>query len=187
VFDGRHGLRSVEGGHHPGWGTANRIVPLGDSYLELVAVVDEREAATSRFGSWIAASASPTGRIVGWAVRPDDLDATAARHGLRIDAGSRTTPAGERVTWRLAGTDEATSRGWLPFFIEWGDLATFPGTSAAPAAAIRHVEIEGDERELSDWLGDHSLPLVTRAGTRGVTRIVLEGTAGQVVIEEAET
>ncbi len=27
----RYGLASVPGGRHPGWGTANRIVPLGSS------------------------------------------------------------------------------------------------------------------------------------------------------------
>ena len=52
----RHGLASVEGGRHPGWGTANRIVPLGDTYLELIAVVDEAEAAESPFGRWVAAA-----------------------------------------------------------------------------------------------------------------------------------
>ena len=38
--EARIGLASVEGGRHRDWGTANRIVPLGSSYLELVAVVD---------------------------------------------------------------------------------------------------------------------------------------------------
>src|SRR5437764_15398189 len=41
----RHGLASVPGGRHPGWGTANRIIPLGPSYLELLAVADAAEAA----------------------------------------------------------------------------------------------------------------------------------------------
>ena len=44
-IEARYGLASVEGGRHPGWGTANRIVPLGETYLELIAVVDEAEAA----------------------------------------------------------------------------------------------------------------------------------------------
>src|SRR5262245_53549604 len=39
-----HGLASLPGGRHPGHGTGNRIVPLGDSYLELMGVVDEVEA-----------------------------------------------------------------------------------------------------------------------------------------------
>jgi Glyoxalase-like domain len=40
-LDDRYGLTNVPGGRHPRWSTANRIVPLGDTYLELVAVVHE--------------------------------------------------------------------------------------------------------------------------------------------------
>ena len=52
----RYGLMSVEGGHHPAWGTANRIVPLGDSYLELIAVVDEAKAGQNAIGRWVASA-----------------------------------------------------------------------------------------------------------------------------------
>ena len=46
----RYGLAAVPGGMHPTWGTANRIVPLGDEYLELVHVVDPEVAAANDFG-----------------------------------------------------------------------------------------------------------------------------------------
>ena len=45
----RIGLSSVEGGRHRDWGTANRIVPLGSSYLELVAVVDRASRRREQF------------------------------------------------------------------------------------------------------------------------------------------
>jgi Glyoxalase-like domain len=73
----RHGLASVEGGRHAGLGTANRIVPLGDTYLELVAVVDEAEARASAFGSWVAGGEIP--RLLGWCVQTDSLDQVANR------------------------------------------------------------------------------------------------------------
>ena len=60
-----HGLASIEGGRHPSWGTANRIVPLGDSYLELIAVVDAAKAAESAFGRWVASGISTLGRSAG--------------------------------------------------------------------------------------------------------------------------
>ena len=58
-FETRHRLSSVEGGRHLAWGTANRIVPLGSSYIELIAVVDEAVAGDSAFGRWVAGGASP--------------------------------------------------------------------------------------------------------------------------------
>ncbi len=106
-FEVEHGLASIEGGRHPGWGTANRIVPLGRSYLELVAIVDEDEAAESDFGHWVAAVDAESGsRPFGWAVRTNDLNEVAQRLGLNIEGGSRVTPEGEEVRWRAAGLEQ---------------------------------------------------------------------------------
>lgn len=43
-FREKLGLDSVAGGLHERWGTANRIVALGEEYVELVAAID-RDAA----------------------------------------------------------------------------------------------------------------------------------------------
>jgi hypothetical protein len=52
-FEARYGLTTIEGGRHPGWGTANRLIPLGAAYLELVTVVDQAEATKCGFGRWV--------------------------------------------------------------------------------------------------------------------------------------
>ena len=67
-IEARYGLTSVEGGRHPGWGTAKRIVPLGEIYLELVTVIDEAEAAQSPFGGSVADTHPALARPLGWAV-----------------------------------------------------------------------------------------------------------------------
>jgi hypothetical protein len=174
------GLESYEGGRHPAWGTANWIVPLGTSYLELIRVVDERKASGSDFGSWVSASSS--GTLVGWAVRPGSLEATARRLGLEIGEGSRAGPSGERIEWRTAGITEAVCRPWLPFFIEWRDPAAHPGRTRSPGAVIERVEIEGDRAELDRWLGEHQLPLAASDGTTGLTAIDLRGPRGTATI-----
>jgi hypothetical protein len=172
----RFGVASVEGGRHPGWGTANRIVPLGTSYLELIAVVDPAEAAASPLGTWVSAASGGDPQLLGWAVRPADLDAVTARHGLTIAPGSRQAPGGELLSWRSAGLERAIAEPCLPFFIEWSAGTRFPGLAADPRGiAIRELGLTGDEQRLADWLGSHELPIVVRPGPPAVERLELAG------------
>jgi len=175
----------VAGGQHPGWGTENRIVPLGDSYLELIAVVDERAASGSALGRWVGSAATSSGRPIGWAVRPDDLDATVARLGLQPTAGVRARPDGELVRWRAAGVEEAVTQPGAPFFIEWAPRTPFPGAADEPAAAVTRLDIETQPERLSAWLGEHALPIRVSAGEGGLKRGVLEAATGEIVLENA--
>ena len=182
LFEERHGLVSQEGGRHPAWGTANRIVPLGSAYLELIAVVDEEIAAATSVGRWVGSAATAEGSPLGWVVRPDDLTVTAARLGLGVHEGSRATPSGEIVRWRSAGMEVAVEEPALPFFIEWE--SAFPGSTASPNPhSITRLELSGDDGKLAEWLGDHDLPIEVRPGDPGPTAIVLTGPAGEVVLE----
>ena len=178
-----HGLLSVEGGRHPGWGTANRIVPLGAAYLELVAVVDPIEAEESAFGRWVAGARST---LLGWAVRTDELDAVAERLGLPVVAGSRTTPAGDELHWRTAGFEHAAAEPSLPFFIAWGPGSPHPGDVqvAHPAGDVRlaRLEVGGDPARLEGWLGPHELALTIHPGAPVLERVVLEAGAGELLL-----
>jgi hypothetical protein len=185
-LEARHGLASVEGGRHPGWGTANRIVPLGETFVELIAVVDDAEAAESAFGSWVAAAATPAGAPLGWAVRTEDLDEVGGRLGLTAAAKSRKDARGRTLRWRVAGIEQAAAEPCLPFFLEWGDGTPFPGRAPGEHAAgpirIASLELTGDEGRLAGWLGGQGLPVSVRAGAPGVARIVLTGSAGEFVL-----
>jgi Glyoxalase-like domain len=183
-FEARYGLVSVEGGRHAGWGTANRIVPLGETYLELVAVVDQKEAEQSAFGRWVAAA--PPGAPLGWAVRTDDLDAVVARLGLSIGSGARRTSTGELLRWRIAGVEQSMIEPALPFFIEWASETRFPGAIgvAHPAApkGITELIIEADHDRLASWLGRRALPLTVRPGGCCVSGVVLSTQTGEVIV-----
>lgn len=183
----RYGLISVEGGQHPGWGTANRIVPVGDAYLELIAVVDERVAERSAFGRWVAGAHAPICGPIGWAVRPRSLDEVAERLGLAVDDGARTTPSGEVLTWRLAGVDCAVAEPLLPFFIEWGVNTRHPSRADAEdsndAVEIIRLELTGDADRLRAWLDDDACPVVLDPGPSGVRKVVLSTPSGEVCID----
>jgi Glyoxalase-like domain len=179
----RYGLASVEGGRHPAWGTANRIVPLGDSYLELVAVVDDETAGRAAFGQWIAA-ATP-GRVLGWAVRTDSIDAIARKLGQPVLPGSRTTPSGAVISWRSVGVDIAARERGLPFFIEWGDGVPLPGSTAVGhrdgPVTLKLLSVAADQGRLAEWLGDHDLPIAV-TGLSGTSAVTLTGGRGDFTI-----
>ncbi len=131
-FSDEFGLGSVVGGRHPGWGTANRIVPLGQDYVELVGVVDCSEAAASDFGRPVMEAVASGDRLVGWVVATDDLQSIASRLSLEVVRGSRTRPNGSTLSWRLAGVARSLATGALPSFIQWdGPAELHPGAAAA--------------------------------------------------------
>ena len=183
-FEGRYGLVSVEGGRHADWGTANRIVPLGDSYLELIAVVDPAEASQSALGRWIANARA--GRPLGWAVRTDDLDAVAGRLGLNIGSGSRLTATGDLLSWRSAGIERAMTEPGLPFFIEWAAGSRLPGRvdveHPAAATGIKELIVAGEPKRLSSWLDSRRLPLTLADEGSGVIGVVLSTRSGEIVV-----
>ena len=118
-FRQAYGLDSVAGGRHERWGTANRIVPLGDQYLELVATVDPSRAGTSGFGHDVLERAAAGGGWLTLAVATDELDTIANRLGVAVDAGERTLPDGRVLRWRMAALDAERREPWMPFFLEW--------------------------------------------------------------------
>jgi hypothetical protein len=121
------GLVVVAGGLHDGVGTRNLIVPLGDGYLEIVAIVDEELAAGTPFGRLIRSrvgNQAPCGAL--WASPvsdsfqpPESLSAQVLRR--------------EGVCVELFGVDEVVDSPHLPFLIRRGDAQSRPG-ALAPSA-----------------------------------------------------
>ncbi|MGH8945578.1 MAG: VOC family protein [Acidimicrobiia bacterium] len=163
-----YGFVSHAGGRHPGHGTANRIVPLGESYLELVAVVDPIETAGSLFGSWVDANATNPPRPHALCLRTDDLDGVCERLGLEPVVMSRETPDGSPLRWRLAGFEQVLTES-LPFFIEWQvPDDRLPGRmEPGNDAHIDEVIVTGDPDRLQSWVAD-ATGVTIEAGSPGI-------------------
>jgi hypothetical protein len=186
-FYDEFGLASVDGGRHPGWGTANRIVPLGNAYLELIAVVDPEEAGSSDLGLAVTNATATGDRLVGWAVATNDLEAVAQRLGLDVVGGSRTRPDGTTLSWRLVGIERALETGALPLFIEWDcPPELHPGrTSVAhrvKPAGITSVEVTAEEESLRRWLGDFDFELRITNGTPKLSAIAIGADEGELLL-----
>jgi hypothetical protein len=181
------GLASVPGGIHPAWGTGNRIVPLGGSYVELLAVVDAPRAAEAAFGTLIGDLTASGDRFFALCLGTDDLDTVAERLGVAVTDGSRLLPDGRTLRWRSAGLDLTMEDRSLPFFIDWQvpeDL--HPGRAVAPhrisPTGISWVEMAGEQAVVRSWLGDDEVPLRFGAGPNGPTAVGISTAGGGDVV-----
>lgn len=185
----REGLASVPGGRHEGWGTANRIVPLGESYLELITVVDVDEAEQSGFGRAVRRALTEDHPLVGWVVATDDIHGIAKRLDLEVEEKSREAGDGSTLSWRLAGLDRAIKTGALPFLVQWD----VPPERHPGAADVRHeadprgiawVEVSTDEPdEVREWLGAAGdLSLRITEGAPALAAVAIETGGGEIVL-----
>jgi hypothetical protein len=178
LLQAEHGLATVPGGRHPDFGTSNRVFPMAEQYLELVAVTDPERAARHPFGRAVAAQARP-GEVSALAVclKTPDLEAVAARLRLPIESGHRTSPEGKRISWRTVGLAEACSSSRLPFFIDWDSRSLHPSHLAADdrtrSARFTLVEVGGDHEQVAGWVGAPVSNLVVTGGGPGIQRVTI--------------
>lgn len=137
-FAERYGVRPALGGRHEDKGTRNYLVGLGGSaYLEIIGSDPESDVPPGWFG--IATLTEP--KLVTWAVRPADFDATVAgAHAAGYDPGdvesmSRLTPDGSVLAWRLTRRYPLPHDGLVPFLIDWG-TTVHPTTSGLPEVEL---------------------------------------------------
>ena len=119
------GVKAIPGGQHPGGGTRNALIRLGDqTYLEIIGPDPEqpKPPGPRRFG--IDELRSP--RLVTWAAKGSDLEAIVQKAKSnrvelgQVQAGSRRRPDGVLLAWRLTVSPSLTADGIIPFFIDWG-------------------------------------------------------------------
>lgn len=180
-----HGLASYDGGRHPEYGTANRIIPLGSSYIEIMGIADEAAAQANPLGQTVLAATEAGERWLLACVRPADIDATAARIGSVVVPGHRTRPDGRTVSWRLAGLEIALDEH-LPFFIAWTDLEATPGRETLehrlPYRSIDRVVLGGNSARIDEHLSvDKPTGVTVGIGEAGVQSVSLSIEGGDSV------
>jgi catechol 2,3-dioxygenase-like lactoylglutathione lyase family enzyme len=126
------GVRAAFGGVHPGRGTRNALLSLGERhYLEIIAPDPQQPGAPDHYG--LLKLTEP--RLVGWAAHPGDLNELATRlrnANIPFDGpnpGSRKRPDGRLLQWKTLNLKDDHS-GLLPFFIEWSADTVHPSVDA---------------------------------------------------------
>lgn len=142
------GFNVLPGGVHAGRGTHNAVAWNGIEYIELLAIRDVAEyRAVSTSGGEFETFIAAGGGIRSIALASDDLDADVAgmrSRGIAIGdpvAGSRRTPDGLELRWKLAMP--APANGLPVFFIQH----LTPLAQRRPVAAgAHHNAVTGLER-----------------------------------------
>jgi hypothetical protein len=181
----RTGVRAAFGGIHPGRGTRNALLSLGERrYLEIMAP-DPAQQVTPQI-SRLSELKDP--RIVGWAAHPGDLEKFSAHlsqaaipfEGPR--AGSRQRPDGKILHWKtLALKDD--QGGLLPFFIEWSADSLHPSADAPKGCTLSHFgAVTPKPDDLIKIAGLLRLDMPISAGDKNALHAVIIGPKGELAV-----
>src|SRR4051812_1931223 len=130
--EAKTGVKAAFGGVHPGRGSRNALLKLGERrYLEILAPDPAQDRSADVRGLYKVESP----RLLEWAAHVDDLDpiirAIEAAHieAKPIFPGSRKRPDGKLLRWRSLNLKD-TRGGVLPFFIEWSADSAHPASDS---------------------------------------------------------
>ena len=116
------GVPLAGGGKHPHMGTHNRLLSLGDLYLEVIAI--DPAAPKPGHARWFDLDGfSGPPRLTNWVCRTEDLDAALA--AAPRDTGTATDLARGDYRWRFAipATGRLPFDDCFPALIQWqGEL-----------------------------------------------------------------
>ena len=152
------GVTPAIGGSHPGFGTRNSLLSLGDTYLEVISP-DPAQSLEGNRGGLIASLAAPG--LMTFAVRTTSLaayEASAKRAGI-VTRGpvkmGRTRPDGLRLDWECLYVEDHVFGEAIPFAIDWKGS---PHPSHSAPAGCRLVDLQvllpGDASRGLPGIGD---------------------------------
>lgn len=151
-FESAVGVRPAIGGAHPGMGTHNALVSMGDSYIELIAPDPGQPDHDGPRPFGVSSDSEPA--LVTFAVRPDRGETIESMADAMRSAGhdpgdaidmSRATTEGEILHWRLT-FPTMTADGFIPFLIDWGDT---PHPTMSAPGGVTLTEFGGSTTEHS--------------------------------------
>jgi hypothetical protein len=143
----RTGVKPAIGGVHPGRGTRNALLSLGDGkYLEVIA--PDPAQTTYTFQIDVRALTEP--KLITWAAGATDIEAVARRAktaGYQVFGpmdGSRARPDGTKLAWRTLGIANGFAAGGIepiPFFIQWSSGTVHPSVDSPKGCALRELRM----------------------------------------------
>jgi hypothetical protein len=179
------GVRAAFGGVHPGRGTQNALLSLGERrYLEIIAPDPAQPSVKNPLASNLYSLKEPC--LVGWAAHPGNITAFAEKlraAGIQFEGptpGSRKRPDGQLLKWQTLML-AATESGLLPFFIEWSQDSVHPSVDAPKGCELFSFVAEIPEPEkFAARLKTLGLDLSVKKGQQTRLCAVISGPKGNL-------
>ena len=180
------GVRAAFGGVHPGRGTRNALLALGERhYLEIIAPDPSQNGVASRFGD-LQSLVEP--RLIGWAAHPANISALAKHlHDAGIaysgpTPGSRQRPDGRMLHWETL--DLADNRhGLLPFFIQWSPDSPHPSIDTPKGCRLAQFNaFTPNPEELTSLFRQLQLDVEVDRGEKAQLQAQIQGPRGTLQI-----
>lgn len=171
--EARLGVTLDAGGVHERFGTHNRLLRLGDVYLEVIAPDPGAVVTGARWFGLDLWQGPP--RVANWIVRCRDLDGALRR--APDGAGRPVDLHRGDLRWRIAVPDDGSLPygGGYPTLIEWGDAHPIAHLADRGCRLrrliVRHPEADAISARLEGHLQDHRLCILPDARTELVALI----------------
>jgi hypothetical protein len=186
----RTGVRAAFGGVHPGRGTRNALLALGERrYLEIIAPdpkQDRIEPFAQKQVAHLKQLASP--HLIGWAAHPGDLEKFSVRlrkANIPFDgprAGSRQRPDGKLLQWKTLNLKD-DKEGMLPFFIEWSSDSLHPSEDAPKGCRLTYFGgLTPNTDELTKIANLLQLDLSLSRGDQPALKATIVGPKGELQV-----
>lgn len=174
------------GGRHPGWGTRNRILPLGSrTYLEVIGPDEAQAGASERPILDVDRLTEP--RLAWWAVRPFLMPLTCGEFETvgfvpgEVVTGRRTLDDGSELVWQITDPRVRLVDGLLPLIIDW-EGAAHPGAGSSGVELTTFRLEHPDHAALNDVFPDLGLPGVQPGDVPALVATFRGPTGAEVVL-----
>lgn len=163
------GVEAALGGQHPGFGTRNALISLGEGrYLEIVGPdPDQPDPEGPRLFGVDDLEAT---RLVTWVAKGRELERLVSRAGRygcglgSVHSGGRNQPDGEVLAWMVTDPFMPREGGVVPFFIDWGET---PHPSEIAPVGCELVDLRAEHPDVGrvrDMLNGLELDLQVESG-----------------------
>jgi Glyoxalase-like domain len=181
------GVTPKFGGVHPGRGTQNALVSLGDGhYLEILAPVTAGASDDPR-------TRYPDLTPAGWAIGTRDIQRVVAQMGsagFHVQGpvpGSRRTPDSTLLQWRTASTTDLQA-SYAPFIIEWQASTTHPSRSSPNGCRLAALELSDPKPEqLRKYLRAIGYTTQVSVADKTAMRVTLDCPHGRITFPTQRT